>query len=192
MTAAAIECRPLSYVDCLESRPPGTIDLAVIHCTELPDLETARLYGERIDYTVSQTGNCGHYYLDRNGLIQEWCPPGRIAHHVRGYNERSIGIELVNRGRYPDWFDSRHQDMTEPYPAPQIDALSWLLGHLASRLPALRWICGHEELDTERVPATDRADLRVRRKRDPGPLFPWKTLLRLSPLKPFSPAAPGA
>ena len=192
MTAAGIERRPLSYVSRLESRPLGTIDLAVIHCTELPDLETARRYGERIHYPLSQTGNCGHYYLDRNGLVQEWCPPDRIAHHVRGYNERSVGIELVNRGRYPDWLHSLRQEMTEPYPEQQIDALSSLLDHLASCLPALQWICGHEELDTERVPASDSPELQVRRKRDPGPLFPWAALLRSSPLHSFLPAAPGA
>lgn len=191
MTPVDIQPRPLFYAERLHPRRPETIDLVVIHCTELPDLETARRYGERIHHPHSQTGNCGHYYLDRDGEIQEWVPPLRIAHHVRGFNERSIGVELVNRGRYPDWFDSRHQQMTEAYPQQQIKALAALLRHLTRGLPALRWICGHEQLDTQWVAASDRKSLRVRRKRDPGPLFPWPMLLSASPLTPFPGCPPG-
>ncbi|MDT8320104.1 MAG: N-acetylmuramoyl-L-alanine amidase [Xanthomonadales bacterium] len=191
MTSVDIEPRPLFYADHLPPRAPEAIDLVVIHCTELPDLETARRYGERVHYPQSQTGNCGHYYVDRDGKIQEWVPPLRIAHHVRGFNERSIGVELVNRGRYPNWLDSRRQEMTEAYPDGQIEALAALLMHLAGSLPALRWICGHEQLDNEWVAAADRKTLRVRRKRDPGPLFPWPTVLGASPLAPFPGRAPG-
>src|SRR3546814_11398454 len=75
------------------------VDLVVIHCTELPDLATAREYGERVLHTGSGTGNSGHYYVDRNGDCHRFVAPDRVAHHVRGYNPRSIGIELVNAGR---------------------------------------------------------------------------------------------
>ena len=47
---------PLPYVALLEQRAPERIDLAVVHCTELPDLATAREYGERVLYP-SGTGN---------------------------------------------------------------------------------------------------------------------------------------
>jgi len=97
---------------------------------------------------------------------------------VRGYNPHSLGIELVNRGRWPDWLDSRRQAMDEPYPAEQITALRELLTFLHATLPALRRIAGHEDLDTERVPASDNPNLSVPRKRDPGPLFPWAEVLR--------------
>ena len=103
----------------------------VIHCTELPDLATAREYGERVLYAESGTGNSGHYYIDRDGRCHRYVAPDRIAHHVRGYNPRSIGIELVNSGRYPHWLDSRHQAMDEPYPDAQIDALIALLQRVA-------------------------------------------------------------
>ena len=101
-----------------------------------------------------------------------------MAHHVRGYNARSIGIELVNRGRYPHWFDSCHQQMTEPYPKKQLDSLQYLLLQLTRTLPSLRWISGHATLDSGEVAASDNPELRVRRKLDPGPLFPWPALLR--------------
>lgn len=163
---------PLPYETRLPERPPGAIDLVVIHCTELPDLAMAREYGERVLYD-SGAGNSGHYYVDRDGSVLCYVDPLRVAHHTRGYNPRSIGIELVNTGRYPDWFHSANQTMTEPYPAAQIAALHALLDELTDRFPSLRYIAGHEDLDTARVPASDDPDTDVPRKRDPGPQFPW-------------------
>lgn len=177
MTRPNIHSNPLPYASSLRAREPGCIELAVIHCTELPDLATARKFGEKILYPETLTGNSGHYYIERSGRIEEWVPPRRVAHHVRGYNARSVGIELVNLGRFPDWFDSRHQQMTQPYPPAQIDALVCLMGELTECLPSLRWIAGHETLDTERVSASDDPQRRVCRKLDPGPMFPWTALL---------------
>ena len=176
----AIHDWPLPYAARLELRLPATVELVVIHCTELPDLALAREYGERVLYD-SGTGNSGHFYIDRDGGIHRFVPPERIAHHVRGHNARSIGIELVNTGRYPHWLDSRHQAMDEPYPEAQIDALIALLFALAAGLPALRHIAGHEDLDLEQVPATNDASIPVPRKRDPGPRFPWPRVLAALP-----------
>lgn len=168
--------RHLSYVDRLEPRDPADIRLLVVHCTELPDLDTAREYGERIVHAGTRTGNSGHFYVDRDGRAECWVPPERIAHHVRGHNRESIGVELVNLGRFPDWFHSARQRMTEPYPDPQLRALLGLLEHLRSQLPSLAWVAGHEDLDTGHVPASDDASVLVRRKLDPGPMFPWAAL----------------
>ena len=167
----------LPYVERLEARPVEAVDMVVVHCTELPDLATARSYGERVLYSASGTGNSGHWYIDRDGSTVEYVPPTRIAHHVRGHNPRSVGIELVNRGRYPHWLDSRHQAMDEPYTPQQIEALLALLSQLRRTLPGLRFIAGHEDLDRERVPASDDAARQVPRKRDPGPRFPWPQVL---------------
>ena len=174
---------PLPYEGRLQARDADTIDLVVIHCTELPDLATAREYGERIHYPDSGTGNSGHYYVDRDGRVQQWVGLGRVAHHVRGHNTRSVGIELVNRGRWPRWLDAAHQAMDEPYPDAQIAALVELLHDLRAALPSLRWIAGHEDLDTDEVPARDDPARRVRRKRDPGPMFPWDAVLAAVPLE---------
>jgi N-acetylmuramoyl-L-alanine amidase len=148
----------------------------VIHCTELPDLATAREYGEKVLYE-SGAGNSGHYYIDRDGRIVRYVPGTRIAHHVRGRNADSIGIELVNRGRYPDWFAAGNQTMREAYPPAQIDALRALLAHLRQAFPNLRAVAGHEDLDTARVPASDDPSVTVPRKLDPGPLFPWDAIV---------------
>lgn len=173
---------PLPYEASLEARAPASIDLVVIHCTELPDLAMARAYGERALY-ASGTGNSGHFYIDRDGSVHVFVRPERIAHHVRGHNERSIGIELVNAGRYPDWHASRRQQMTEPYTEAQIAALVALLQQLVRDYPSLREIAGHEDLDTEQIAASDDATQRVPRKLDPGPLFPWPRVLAGLPLQ---------
>ena len=182
MPAPTIQRQPLPYADLLAARPIEDITLVVLHCTELPDLATARTYGERPLYD-SGTGASGHWYIDRDGAIVEYVPVDRVAHHVRGHNAQSVGIELVNTGRFPDWYDSRHQAMDEPYPPAQIEALIALLDHLRETLPALRDIAGHEDLDTDRVSASDDPALTVARKRDPGPLFPWDTVLSRVPLR---------
>lgn len=167
----------LPYVQQLQPRGLDSIDLVVVHCTELPDLDTARDYGERIHYPDSGTGHSGHFYIDRDGSVHQYVPLDRIAHHVRGHNATSIGIELVNRGRWPHWLDSRHQAMDEPYPDAQIAALLSLLDWLRGQVPGLDRIAGHEDLDMECVAASDDSARLVQRKRDPGPLFPWPQVL---------------
>ncbi len=175
-TSTAPQAWPLPYEDRLARRDGTAVDLVVIHCTELPDLATAREYGERALYD-SGTGNSGHFYVDRDGAVSRFVHPDRVAHHTRGFNERSIGIELVNRGRFPHWLDSRHQAMDEPYPDEQVDALVRLLARLQHDYPSLEFIAGHEDLDRDAVPASDDPALRVQRKRDPGPRFPWSRVL---------------
>ncbi len=177
MSTPAIHDWPLSYIANLCERALPDIDLVVIHCTELPDLATAREYGERVLHRDG-SGNSGHFYVDRDGVLHRFVTPARIAHHTRGHNERSIGIELVNTGRYPDWLDSRKQAMREPYPSAQIAALLALLSALRAPCPNLEWIAGHEDLDTGTVPASDDPSQQVFRKRDPGPMFPWPEILR--------------
>lgn len=176
MKAVSIRDELLPYVERLQARPVEVLDLVVIHCTELPDLAMAREFGERIVHP-SGTGNSGHYYVDRDGSVVRYVPAERMAHHTRGHNEHSVGIELVNSGRYPDWFDTRHQTMTEPYPDRQIEALDALLAHLVKTLPALREIAGHEDLDAGVVPASDDPARMVRRKLDPGIQFPWERVM---------------
>ena len=178
---------PLPYESLLDRRPRERIDLVVIHCTELPDLASARAYGEQVLYD-SGTGNSGHFYIDRDGSVHQYVSVERVAHHVRGYNPRAIGIELVNTGRYPDWLAAGNQTMEETYTEAQVASLIGLLHSLETQLPALAYIAGHEDLDTTKVPASDDASVQVHRKLDPGPLFPWKrvmqatTLQRLRPL----------
>lgn len=176
MQIPLIHDQPLPYTDLLPERAPSAVELVVMHCTELPDLATAREYGECVLH-AGGTGNSGHYYVDRDGAIHRYVPGTRTANHVRGHNANSMGIELVNLGRYPHWWDSRQQQMTEAYCALQIDALLALIAHLRVEFPQLRHIAGHEDLDTALLAASDNPALTVRRKLDPGPMFPWNVVL---------------
>ena len=173
-----VEIAPLPYEQKLDARPLSQIDLIVVHCTETPTLESAREFGERVLYEGSGTGNSGHYYIDRDGRVLLYVRPDRVAHHVRGHNPRSIGIELVNTGRYPHWRDSKHQAMDEPYPEAQVVALIALLAHLQAQFPSVKFIAGHEDLDREMEQALDDPNVQVPRKRDPGPLFPWERIMQ--------------
>lgn len=176
--------RPLHYFDRLAHRPLEAVKLAVIHATELPSLSEARIYGDRIHYHETATGNSGHYYIDRDGCMECWVPPEYAAHHVRDFNQQSVGIELVNLGRFPNWFDRASQCWQEPYLEAQLGALENLLNQLKLTLPALQYITGHDQLDVSMVQASDAADQdhQVRRKVDPGPLFPWPRVLAATQL----------
>ena len=162
--------RWLSYNEQLDRRDLDDIELVVIHATELPDLAMAREYGERVHYPDSGTGNSGHFYIDRDGTIEQWVALDRIAHHVADRNANSIGIELVNTGRYPDWFDSRHQDWPEAASEDQILALIQLLNRLTDTLPSLE--IHRRPRSTRPAPdprQRDDPNILVQRKLDPGP-----------------------
>ena len=180
----------LPYAKWLESRDADSIDLIVIHCTELPDLAMARVWGEKILYPETQTGNSGHFYIDRDGRIEQWVALDRVAHHVRGFNPQSIGIELINSGRYPEWFHSGHQRMSEPYPGRQIEALVELVNHLCERCPGLANVSGHEDLDTGMIASEDAPGTMIRRKLDPGVLFPWSMFMQRIPLRRYKAESP--
>lgn len=169
--------RLLPYNDNLEERDTASIETIVLHCTELPTLEMAREYGERIVYEGSRTGNSGHYYIDRDGTVYRYVRDNRVAHHVAGFNHDSIGIEIVNNGRYPHWFRSTNQTPTEKYTGAQLKALKELLRYLKKQYPHISRLARHSELDTRKIKAEDNPAVLIDRKIDPGPLFPWKDIL---------------
>jgi N-acetylmuramoyl-L-alanine amidase len=167
----------LNYNHLLDSRTENNIQIIIIHCTELPDLITAREYGEKIVYK-SGTGNSGHYYIDKDGKVYQWVENNRIAHHVKDHNKNSIGIEIDNIGRYPNWFQTNHQIMHEQYTTQQIDSLVLLINKLQKQLPSLQYITGHEDLDKRLIPSENDPEIYIRRKIDPGPLFPWEIVMK--------------
>lgn len=100
-----------------------------------------------------------HYVIDVDGRILQLVDERARAWHagqsrwgpVEDLNSLSIGIELVNDG-------------ASAFPDAQITVLIQLLRDLTQRL---------------RIPPANvlgHADVAPRRKRDPGPLFPWERL----------------
>ena len=161
----------------LDNRSTTSIELIVVHCTESPDLNSALEAAEEVKYKTSGTGDVAHYYIDRKGGIVQIVGNDRVANHTTGHNPASIGIELVNRGRFPNWHGSKHQVMSEPYTDAQIRSLTQLVLHLKKIMPSIQKIAGHDELDLRMVPATDDPSIQVRRRVDPGPMFPWDKII---------------
>lgn len=141
----------------------------------------ARALGEKVRY-LSGTGNSGHYYIDRDGAIYQFVDDLRIAHHVRRFNSRAIGIEIINVGRYPNWYSEHGQMQSESYTQAQIDAVIVLVNALADQHPSITAIAGHEDVDPDKMVAIDNLNLLIDRKVDPGPFFPWDEVMKKTSL----------
>ena len=110
-------------------------------------------------FTVTQTQTSAHYVIAKNGKVFHMVNDYLRANHagvgkwgsVTDMNSCSIGIEIDNNGN-------------EPFTAPQVNSLLALLAQLkkAYSISQTNFI-GHQ-------------DFAPKRKPDPGPFFPWKTL----------------
>lgn len=107
-----------------------------------------------------------HYVVDRGGEIAPGVPEEIAATHATGWNQRSIGIELVNNG-----------DGRDPFPPAQVTALVTLARAIMARHPdiALDRVLRHSDVDRSTVPAARFGEgcAAYRRKEDPGDAFPW-------------------
>ncbi|MGH2827797.1 MAG: N-acetylmuramoyl-L-alanine amidase [Actinomycetota bacterium] len=162
----------------LETRSDDDMKLIVVHCTELPTLSQARQVAE--ESVEDGSGGCvsGHYYVDKDGSVYRYVEDRRIAHHTKDHNRNSIGIEIVNSGRYPKWFVSTNQTPVEEYPLVQIETVKELIRYLRNRFPGIKQLARHSDLDQRMVPAEDDPSILIRRRIDPGPLFPWNEVLQ--------------
>jgi N-acetylmuramoyl-L-alanine amidase len=112
-------------------------------------------------FTLTATQVSAHYVLAKSGKVYRMVNDYLRANHagvgrwgsVTDMNSCSIGIEIDNNG-------------SEPFTAAQINSLLTLLDQLKKNynIPTANFI-GHQ-------------DFAPKRKPDPGPLFPWKTLAR--------------
>lgn len=182
-----IKDNKLPYWQNLTERSTSDLNMVVIHATELTDMAEAREYGERVLYEGSGTGASGHYYIDRDGSIEQYVPDNRIANHTSGWNRQTLSIELINLGRYPNWFHTDHQVMKEPYPDAQIDALIKLVNDFRRKYPSILYTEGHEELDRRMMASENDPQRDVPRKMDPGEHFPWDRFTRETGLKKEAP-----
>ena len=134
------------------------------------------LFRSRVLYQ-NGTGASGHYYIDRDGNMEQYVPDDRIANHTVGWNNKTLSIELVNEGRFPEHYQSDQQKTIHFYPQKQIDTLVELLTEFKRRYPTIKYVQGHEDLDRRKVPSTDDPTIFVERKMDPGNTFPWVEVL---------------
>lgn len=138
------------------------------HHPSFKKLSSAVAYFARRDVGVGT-----HYILDKNGEYAASTPEEKVANHVFGreketdpfsYNQRSIGIEMLNDG-----------DGKDPFPANQIDALFGLLKELVKKYKLGRSsIKAHSDLDNCKAACEGKEFFR---RIDPGPAFPMKDVL---------------
>ena len=141
-------------------RPGGaaSIDVLMLHYT---GMRTAQAAIDRLRDPAAQVSS--HYVVDEDGAVVRLVPEISRAQHagisywrgVRGLNDTSIGIEIVNPG---------HEWGYRPFPPVQMSAVRDLCLAILSRhaIPA-RNVVGH-------------SDVAPNRKQDPGELFDWRGL----------------
>lgn len=115
-----------------------------------------------------------HFIVAKDGQSKASTPVAKVANHVAGreqkgdklsYNQRSIGIEMLNDG-----------DGTDPYPEKQIEAVVSLLKILVQKYSLdKKSIRPHSALDRRVVQCAGK---KYPRRTDPGPAFPLKEVIR--------------
>ena len=164
----------------LEAKPGGhprrrAVDSVIIHSLGGPDCRAGSPFFRRIDGDARSwmaTFNrlpivSIHYVIDRDGKVEHGVPESVAATHARGWNQRSVGIELVNNG-----------DGVDPFPPPQLGALVQLVQGIRQRHPdiTLARVLRHSDVDRSTFPAARHGEgcTAFRRKLDPGDAFPWE------------------
>ncbi len=176
---ALVLIAPMLRPSPVEAKPGGhprrrPVDAIIIHSLGGPDCRDGRRVYKTIDgdarawmATFNRLPIVSiHYLIDRDGHVAAGVPESIAATHAIGWNQRSIGIELVNNG-----------DGVDPFPAAQMQALARLVAAIRERHPAItpQRILRHSDVDQstfppERYGGTCTAQ---RRKLDPGDAFPW-------------------
>lgn len=150
------------------------VDTIIIHSLGGPDCQNGLRFFKTIDGNANDWAQIFarlprvsiHYVIGRDGSIASGIPETMAASHAIGWNQRSIGIELVNNG-----------DGVDLFPARQIDALLRLTREIRERHPAIapERVLRHSDVDQTTFPRARHGEgcSAFRRKMDPGDAFPW-------------------
>ena len=131
-------------------RPEGVIvDTIVLHHTG--DDAAVKTYN-----TLNQRQLGVHYIIDRDGTIYYLVDESKMTYHAKGWNSRSIGIEIVNTG---------YKSME--YTDVQYDFIRKLINDIADRWPSI-------EVDDEHIKA--HYEVSNIGKWDPSPNFVWSKI----------------
>ncbi len=167
----------LSYAFDSQARRTGplrkqTINMVVLHSTGGPTCDpiTGRFVWVKAGELAENMRNIEshptlgiHYMIDRDGTLRASVPESQIAHHVFGFSERSISIELINDG-----------DGIDPFAPAQMDSLVKLLKDIIQRRGITRaGVKRHSDLDNGYLPCNTKQ----RRKVDPGSAFEFQVIL---------------
>lgn len=142
----------------------GPVQRLVVHCM-----------GERIGAAsawqhLQQEGLSAHALIEPDGTILRCVPRDQIAYHTKGFNDRSLGVELLVSG--VSTYDGLAQAVgwnlspwgpaatlpADPYTPAQYESLVW-------------WLRDEQAAAGHPLPVTFHDALSPERKFDPGPVF---------------------
>ena len=104
------------------------IELLVVHCSDTPDDEPLRARDiQAMHLGFGWDGIGYHQVIGRDGLCEAGRPEYWRGAHVRGVNDRSLGVCLIGRNHFTD---------------AQMNALEQLLVEWRQRYP-YAGVCGH-------------------------------------------------
>ncbi|MBL8999791.1 MAG: N-acetylmuramoyl-L-alanine amidase [Phycisphaerae bacterium] len=163
------------------ARTAGTaVDRIVVHSTFVKSKKPAEWFGKDAIFAVwrAEKDSTGkpfisvHYFIDREGKVFQLVPEKEIANHAKGYNSRSVGVELAG---IADEFakeakEAGASDADLAYTDAQYKALSGLLTDIKTRHSEAKAIKHSDIYEKD-----DKGEYK-RRKSDPGSKFDEKKL----------------
>jgi N-acetylmuramoyl-L-alanine amidase len=167
----------------VDGKPGGhprrrAVDSIIIHSLGGPDCQNGRKFYRTVQGDARHWLDTFarlpivsiHYVIGRDGRMEVGVPETVAATHASGWNQRSIGIELVNNG-----------DGVDPFPEVQVAALARLVSEIRGRHPAITKarVLRHADVDLSVFPVARHGPGcdAYRRKEDPGAAFPWDALV---------------
>jgi len=148
------------------SRGSTDIDAIVIHTTEGSLTSTINTFKN------SSTQVSAHFVIAPNGDIIQMVDTANRAWHATYYNSRSVGIEMVGYAHQQStWNDDNVGAL--------VDLLAWLV--TAYDVPLVHptgnaYDFSSDQYDEQGL--VEHAQVQPWNRSDPGPYFPWHTVLR--------------
>lgn len=117
------------------------INLIVIHCTATRcnrNYTVQQLFHDHVE--VNHWRYIGyHFYIRRNGMVEETRPMSVAGAHAKGYNAHSIGI------CYEGGLDEKGNPADTRTPEQRL-AMGRLIVQLHQRFPTIKTVLGHRDL----------------------------------------------
>lgn len=143
---------PLTWAGALRLR--RRTDYIVVHHSGADPAQTRESIHEH-HRRLGWAGYGYHYHIGLSGVVEGGRPVDTVGAHVRGYNDRSVGVLVTG-----------NLDLAPPTPA-QLTALAALLADLEIRYPRAR-VVGHRELAATACPGRHLAAWLAARPRRPA------------------------
>lgn len=89
-----------------------------------------------------------HYFIKRDGVVEQGRPITQVGAHTKGHNSRSVGI------CYAGGLDANHDPEDNRTPE-QVDSMQRLITELMEAIPTIEEVSGHNEYSSKACPCFD-------------------------------------